>query len=334
MNAIKYIQTTSALMSCIILTVMLLSTACVREYPEEGKEVDPTEIQLTFDLNTAPPISASAASSHVYFIIELYEDQADPEPVFHYETGAARNSSGTAAVNVSTSLHAGEYILAAFAVSCNDSTGDDSVYELSDLRNITFKDGEYPGPTTLKECYSLTMPVNLPYEVWFASDTLREELTAPVGKVEVISEDAAEFVRTYISGLSSAPALSDEDLSNYGIRWAYDLYSPVGFNAVTGLPNKAETGVGFVTDLTPLDDGEMLLGYDYLFVNGESSTVNFSISLYDKATGETLNTYGGIEAEIFKGKATTLRGNFLTVDRESGVSIDTDFNEGDINITV
>lgn len=52
MNAIKYIQTTSALMSCIILTVMLLSTACVREYPEEGKEVDPTEIQLTFDLNT------------------------------------------------------------------------------------------------------------------------------------------------------------------------------------------------------------------------------------------------------------------------------------------
>lgn len=333
MNAIRHTWLIPALTLCLILTTTLLFTACVREYPEEGKEVDPTEILLTLELSTAPAISSSPVSDYVYFIIELYEDQADPEPVFHYGTGAARNSSGTAGISVSTSLHAGEYTLAAFAVSCNDSTGDDSAYKLSDLRNITFKGGEYPGPTPLKQCYSLTTTIDLPYEVWFASDTLREELTAPVGKVEVISEDAAEFVRTYISGLSSVPALSDENMDNYGLRWSYDLYCPVGFNAVTGSPNKSETGVGFVTDLTPLNDEEILLGYDYIFVNGDATTVNFSLNLYDKTTGETLNTYGGIEAEIFKGETTTLRGNFLTVDREPGVNIDTEF-DGDININI
>lgn len=333
MNAIKHPELTSALIFCLALTAMLLSTACIREYPEEGMEVDPTEIQLTLELSTAPPISASAASDYVYFVVELYEDQADPEPIFRYAKGAARNSSCTASVSVTTSIHAGGYTLAAFAVNCSDSTGSDSVYELSDLRNITFKDGEYPGSTPLKECYSLTMPVNLPYEVWFASDTVREELTAPVGRLEVISEDAAEFASTYISGQNPAPALSDEIMDNYELRWSYDLYSPVGFNAVTGLPNKAETGVGFVTDLTPLSGEEMLLGYDYVFVNGESTTVSFTLSLYDKTSGETLNTYGGIEAEIFKGKTTTLRGNFLTVDREPGVSIDTEF-DGDIDVTL
>ena len=51
----------------------------------------------------------------------------------------------------------------------------------------------------------------------------------------------------------------------------------------------------------------------------------------DKETGEILNSYSGLTAEINKGETSVIRGDFLTTSNKSGIGIDTGF-EDEINI--
>ncbi|HIZ87783.1 MAG TPA: hypothetical protein IAC03_06460 [Candidatus Coprenecus pullistercoris] len=318
----------------IIPAILLLAAGCVHEYPEENAAVDPTEIALNIGLSTPAPLTQSP-SGYVYFTAWLYKGDNTGTPVACYTASAARGSDGIASVSFDASLHAGKYTLAVFAASSPDSTGDGCVYDVSDLSGIVFKDNAYTGSDDLKECYDLRMEIDLPYDRWFGTDSVEGILEYPVGRVEIISEDAAEFATKQLAGrLDAVPeVLSDEFWQAYRIRWDYALYSPVGYNAVTGVPNLTDTGVGFLTDLTPISEDETHLGFDYIFVNGESTTVNISLSLYEQATGERINTYSGIKADIYKGRVTVIRGDYLTTEQGSGVGIDPGF-EDDIEIVL
>ena len=60
----------------LIAAALVPLAACVHEYPEEGKEIDPTEIGLTLELSTDPSITSASVFSksgetapYVYFVI-------------------------------------------------------------------------------------------------------------------------------------------------------------------------------------------------------------------------------------------------------------------------
>lgn len=315
----------------------LIAAACVHIYPEEGKEVDPTEIELTFELSTDPSVTSSSVLSksglshrYVKFAIELYEDGYNGEPVFRREMTVPATESGAASVRFTECVHAGEYRLAAFAAYAENEDGSGCLYDISSLGNIVYASDTYTGSTDLKECYDLRMDINLPHDEWFASKTVSGILEPPVGRVEIISEDVADFV----AKVEAHTAAADEDFwQTYEVKWDYALYFPVGYNVFTGVPNLADTGVGFTSEIVLLNDKEALMGYDYVFVNGERTEVNISLKLYEKATGELLNTYSGLSAEILKGETTVIRGDFLTTEKGSGIGIDPGF-DGSIDITL
>ena len=283
---------------------LLAMTACVKEYPEDGHAVDPTEIELTIELSTDPSVTAASAVSksmssagYAYFVIELYKDEFGGDTVFRREISAPVAESGTASVTLTEKVHAGTYRLAAFAARTESEDGSGCVYDLS-------------------------------HDKWFGSDSVSGILTAPVGRVEVISEDAPEFIDK--NGFR-AMAAEDDFWQNYEVRWEYAMYFPTGYNVLTGQPNKSETGVGFVSDLIHLENDEVLMGYDYVFVNGDNTEVSITLSLYDRTTGECINTYSGLNAGIYKGQTTVIRGKYLTTEKKPGVNLDPDF-EGEINI--
>lgn len=326
-------------LACLIL---LTFTACVHEHPQEGAEIDPTHIELTLELSTDPSITTASVFSkstdeapYVYFVVELFEGDFGTEPVLREETCVPREADGSASIILTELLNAGTYRLAAFASCVKDEHGNGSAYDFSDLGNIRFANEEYVGATDLKECYDLRMEIDLPYEDWFAKDTVTATLESPVGRVEVISEDAADFITKTFNqeGGMGTKADNEEFWQAYGARWDYALYFPTRYDVYTGVPIDSELGIRFTSDVIQLTDTEVLMGYDYAFVNGDATKVNITVSLTDRQTGEILNSYSGLSAEIHKGRTTVIRGEFLTASQGSGIGIDPEF-DGDIDIVL
>ena len=300
-----------------ILTGIAVVSCRIHEYPV-GPGVDPTMIVVNIDLTTDPAVAETSTIGRsdedgcMYFIMEIYRNDFTGEPVSRLESGAVRAEDGSSSVRFTDTLHAGNYKVAAFAVCTKDMQGGSSVYDMSDLSRIVFDD-TYQGSISLKECYEARFDLNISSDEWFTTMDVAETMHSPMGRVEAVSTDAAEFLQ-----------------EQYTVRWDYALYFPTGYNVLTGLPNKAETGITFSSAMIPVSEEEVMLGYDYVFVNGESTTVNITLTVLDSA-GEVVNTYSGLEAVIYKGETTVLRGTFLTEDRGSGIGIDPGF-DGTIDI--
>ena len=81
--------------------------------------------------------------------------------------------------------------------------------------------------------------------------------------------------------------------------------------------------------MTQLDKNNAELGSDYVFVNGHESSVTVSVEIYDR-DGTLLSRSQPISVPLVRNKVTIVRGKFLTVKAEGGVSIDADF-DGEYN---
>lgn len=332
----KHTPKTSLTAVLIYVAAILASIAVVscriHEYPE-GPGVDPTMIVVNIDLTTDPATAGTYTAGRsdnegcMYFIMEIYRNDFTGEPVSRLESGAVRAEDGSSSVRFIDTLHAGNYKVAAFAVCTKDMQGGSSVYDMSDLSRIVLDD-TYQGSISLKECYEARFDLNISSDEWFTTMDVAETMHSPMGRVEAVSTDAAEFLQNMTMDLPEPPGA--DFWEQYTVRWDYALYFPTGYNVLTGLPNKAETGITFSSAMIPVSEEEVMLGYDYVFVNGESTTVNITLTVLDSA-GEVVNTYSGLEAVIYKGETTVLRGTFLTEDRGSGIGIDPGF-DGTIDI--
>ena len=322
------------------LAVLATSASCVHEYPSD--EIDPTLVDTRITLTTSPAFTHSSilgtrneeSFDCMYFIVEIHRDDFGPQPLIRREVGAVKDANGSATIQLDEKLPAGKYRCVAFAVAARDTDGTGSIYRLDDLSNVGF-DGQYPGNTDAKESYEARFDLNVTSDEWFSHGEVTQLMSSPMGSVEVISTDVEEFIKHEMTRLEQKGEGSRVDLwqwEDYYVLWKYDLYYPVRYNAYTGLPNKAETEVSFRADIVPQSDTEASLGFDYIFVNGQTSQVNLSLEVYDK-DNTLLNVYSGIEVPIERGKTTIIRGEYLTNRKEPGIGIDPGF-DGDINITL
>ena len=126
------------LIPAAMLTAMLPpATSCIHEYPEQGKEVDPTEIVLHIELSTDPSVSTASAipksesDNDIFFIIELYQDDYGGVPVFRREISAPKDENGSASVSLTEHVHAGDYRLVAFAAGTDGTGGASCLYDMS-----------------------------------------------------------------------------------------------------------------------------------------------------------------------------------------------------------
>lgn len=305
--------------------------ACVHEYPENGG-VDPTRIETTIRLTTHPEFTHSSflalrnEAEYMFFVVEIYKNDYDGELVVRKEMGADRNFDASAAIEFTEFLNAGKYKVVAWAVCADGADGSGRVLSTDDLASVGYL-YEYRGSDNRKECYEVRFDMDILPSEWSAKQFYSHEMLCPMGSVEVISEDVREF-------FSRMTALrSDQTWEDYIIKWAYGMYFPVGYNVYTGRPNKAETQVSFVSEITRQTETEASLGFDYIFVNGEESQVTLTLLLYDRKTEKLLNIYADIPVHLKRGKTTIIRGRYLTDRKDSGAAIDPDF-EGDINITL
>lgn len=321
----------------------LLSVACVHEYPDDAG-TDPTAIQTQITLKTQTTFTHSSILAreredygHMYFVVELHDEEFGDTPLLRREVGVPRTADGSATITLNETLHAGNYKCIAYAAPAQEADGSGRIFSLRDLEAISHE-GEYPGSTDAKECYEIRFDLSLSADRWFDSYESTHLLESPMGSIEVISADAEEFIKLEIARLESqrqqqgGKSRADWQWSDYYVVWSFNMYHPVGYNAYTGLPNKAEQEISFRSEITPQNEQEASLGFDYVFVNGAQSQVNLTLRIYDK-DDTLLNVYSGIEVPIERGKTTIVRGEYLTNRKESGIGIDPEF-DGDITIVL
>lgn len=122
------------------------------------------------------------------------------------------------------------------------------------------------------------------------------------------------------------------DLEKYTVVFFYSGYMPNAYNMMEGKPCDSATGVKFSSTISTIDNHDARLGFDYVFVNGEESSVMVTVALYDEE-GTQLSISRQIEVPLKRSMLTTVRGSFLMQNTGGGVAIDPGF-EDEFNIYI
>lgn len=334
----------------LVLTIALAS--CVHDYPgmtEEGEEgVDPTLVEVntevTLDLELVPLeiITQESARSGTNkarnittkaddgyrrrFIIEAWrEGKPTTRQVTVMET-AEEDGDAKISLPIHLKLHALEYTLAVWTDYVKAGTTDDLYYDTDNLQQVACTD-PYTGSTPHRDCLYGTAALDLRQyrNEWNARVQVKVDMVRPLAKYELIATDVQKFLQKTQKQRAGGTA--------YTITVSYGFYFPLGFNVLSGKPDRSEMGVAFTAPLVVTDNGsgECTLASDYIFVNGDESYVPLGIEIKDNA-GNGISRTTGIDVPYRRGHLTTVRGHFLTNRYDTGIGIDPDFDDDDINI--
>ena len=343
-----------------IFCALLLSAGCdklILDTPEGGG-IDPSLVNFNLNLAVDPAMEPyvpsgkaadpeeKAAAHDVRWIVEVFRDKIDGEPESSCVLTCDPASDGNHKHNTSFSLHAGKYVIVAWADYVDDGSTADKYYSVSLLSQISIASpGDYIGNEEHKDTYVAVEEVDLTEyrDKWNSTAEHSITLQRPMAKIEFITTDVekmlenlAEFYNssrqdTYAK-LSDALLSANPDLGTIEIKVEYAGYLPSGFNAYTDKPNDAVLGMSFTGSMERLSEGEARLGSDYIFVNGNESAVTVNLIISDDE-GNLINRIDGIEVPIARGKLTTIKDEFLTGDYAPGIGIDPGF-DGEINIVI
>lgn len=174
------------------------------------------------------------------------------------------------------------------------------------------------------------------------------QMERPQARYRFVSTDLAEFITRMqaIRAEQEAAAAQEEgrdpdhvdesainiDLNEFRVVVRYSGYMPSAFNLFTGQTADAVTGVQFDSSITKMSESEADLGFDYVLVNGDESSVQVALDIYDR-DGTPLSSTSPVEVPIARGKQTVVQGKFLTSEASGGIGISPGF-DGDWNYPV
>lgn len=151
----------------------------------------------------------------------------------------------------------------------------------------------------------------------------------PQAKYTLIADDVERYRQ-----LMAANPEKYVPLDELSTQIIYEGYLPDGFNTQTGKPNSSEQGYRCTRTALPSvgdADTEVTIGSDYVFVNGDESSISATVLVTDRE-GRIVSRVQGVEVNYKRNKLTTVRGDFLTAGVVNpGININTDW-EGVYNV--
>lgn len=228
-------------------------------------------------------------------------------------------------------------------------TQSDCFYNTTNFRRISLQ-GTHEGNNDFRDAFSGSADLKV---IRLGSretpSTVTVQMRRPLAKFEFITTDLQEFITKTIEAMirkeeAEAAAKAGEtksdgdtktpvvDLEKYTVVFFYSGYMPNAYNMMEGKPCDSATGVKFSSAISAIDNHDARLGFDYVFVNGEESSVMVTVALYDEE-GTQLSISRQIEVPIKRSMLTTVRGSFLMQNTGGGVAIDPGF-EDEFNIYI
>lgn len=328
------------LLSIAVLPLSVVSCTWVEygdpifEYPHDGA-IDPTlvTVNLTYHCCSAIPLyqvitltkdnPASGCRRYTYVILSK-------EGVVVKEGHLERGVDDLSDIRLNFSLPSGEYR----AVMWQDFTDNAGVpfYDASSLNAVLIRDAaSYVGCTDLKDASWNITDLSIPESgEWNKTIDYEVSLERPLAKITFISTDGPIFIQRcaeYLKTKSGIDNDSEQVMSRIELVFSYEGYILTRFNAASGEFRNSSTGYSFAGELTETDKPtDLLIGSDYVFVNGEYGVFTLKLRVVDNLDGHVIEETNNIRVPVRRGHETIVTGDILTMYWGQGVSIDPEFS--------
>ncbi|MCD8313910.1 MAG: hypothetical protein LUC24_07095 [Bacteroidales bacterium] len=240
---------------------------------------------------------------------------------------------------VTVDLAPGDYSIMVWSDIVRDA-GDERFYDEEDFSDVALQ-GEYRGDSDYRDAFSGTETVTLVTDmVEHARDTVEIAMRRPLAKYELVATDLTEFiVEEMARAAAKSSAMPDGreepasiNVEDYRAVFYYVGFMPSAYSLFTDEAVDSTTGVLFESVPTDAGNGEVSVGFDYVFVNEGVSAVTVQVGLYD-GDGEQVSMTGAITVPLERSRHTVIRGAFLTEKATGGVSIDHNY-DGEYNLII
>lgn len=364
----KFIDLLKLIAGCIAMMTML--PGCfVHEFPEP--EIDqPAETTFTLNLDfdtemslfkeliktQSRSVNEAFDVRHIVSVHRLYPDgsydrNADTTVVFTCDDIFKLNCSRE------LNLRQGQYHLFVWTDYVNEGGMSNKYYDANDFTEIALSDkANHTGSTDFRDAFRGEELVTVSTEPGKALSEINKAtvtMTRPLAKFKFISTDYEQFLQNalrYEQQKLSKGSEKDEDtstnsgeastltdskainLSDYRVVFKYAEFMPCSYNMFTDKPADSWTGVIFEGELKHLQEQDVELGFDYVFVNGTESGVAVAVEIYHK-DGVLVASSPVIDVPLKRSHLTVVKGSFLTSIAQGGVGIVPDF-DGEYNIEI
>ncbi len=332
-----------------VLAAVCLSSCSVHEWPEEGTpallKLDfsfatdlPPYLEIEYGTKTEPSPEEYSVRYSVKFYPRLPGGGYDSSPAEPYSLTLTKDDITELNWSAVTVLPEGKWLVRCWADYVARGSAADLFYDTRDFGAITLPEA-HSANTDRKDAFLGSAEVEL-HRVGSREEpvTARLEMERPLAKFQFIATDLRQLTTKVIRermkqrgtsdvDASGAPAEQSLDPADYYIRFYYTSYMPCVFNIYTNKPVDSRAGVQFESGFTPISDGEVLMGYDYVLVNGVESSVQVQVALYERGTDELLSLTPSVTVPLVRSRVTTVRGEFLTLGAGGGLSVNPDFDD-------
>lgn len=344
-----------ALAACALLCI----TSCaVHEWPEPS----PADVIVNLDFDTQLPqykvlneegtrASRDGRDYDIRYTIAAYrllQDGSYAEEPFLLKV-FSKDEIDELSASFRFSIDEGSYRFYVWTDFVLAGTQSDYFYNTTNFRRISLQ-GTHEGNNDFRDAFSGSADLQVIRRGSKETpSTVTVQMRRPLAKFEFITTDLQEFITKTIEAMirkeeAEAAAKAGEtksegdtktqvvDLEKYTVVFFYSGYMPNAYNMMEGKPCDSATGVKFSSAISAIDNHDARLGFDYVFVNGEESSVMVTVALYDEE-GTQLSISRQIEVPIKRSMLTTVRGSFLMQNTGGGVAIDPGF-EDEFNIYI
>lgn len=317
-------------------------SSCVHELPEPPENrtaVVTVHHELPwnlFDYYVSTRSDGDPASA-VRYIYEIYPAGSTEQPVSRYVE--MRSDMTLADFTTTLPIPAGDYDVYVWSDFAEPYSELSPYYDASTLDNIKVRT-PYRGNTSLKDAFQGMFSVSVPYSIDETVSTSAEvTLCRPLTSYAFLSTDLHEFIEQETRRLGMAPVEEDVaqipqavDFSKYKARMIYTGFLPVEYNLFRNRPVDSATGICYEGGLKVVNNDEVLIGFDYILINGAASTINVAIQIFD-ADDRLVSEVPTLTLPVERNRATIVRGDFLTSHAQGGIGINPDF-DGQFNIEI
>lgn len=340
----------------LILVSILFQGCCLHQWPEVEMPEDPNEKRVVLHLHFNPDMyvwehtysaeTESVSQSHpdatdfpqhpgatdVYdnsriygtlrHIIRIYP--IDDDKNYLKEIVLNNPTRGIYDCDVEFFILPGLYNIAVWS-DLREFDTDDYFHNADDFFSVNLENG-HKGNTDYRDAFSGRLQVNVGTGI---EDLGTVEMKRPSGKYEFIATDLQDFLSKE-KGKRNA-----SDLLDYKVVITYPLYMPCSFSVIEDRLVDSRTGVSFTSTMTPVNDEEVSLGFDYVMINsvrdqGNAQAVTVMLTVFDSEDNKVANS-APIKVPIRRDNHTVIRSAFLSENADGGVTIDPDY-DGDHNI--
>lgn len=204
-------------------------------------------------------------------------------------------------------------------------------YDADDFKSIGLVTNPYTGGSVLRDAFCGSTDMVLSgYHENISTHSTSMILHRPNARFNVVATDKEQFLRFWASQLAqrSGTMVKDAsliDLKEFKVRIIYPQFLPCVYNLHSGRHVDSATGISFETTLQEDADGNVEMGWDWVYANDERSSVVVSLALYE-ANGDYISQVDNIQIPLCPGKNTTVKGSLLSSGVHSGISIDPSYD--------